>query len=101
LDQTNWESVNAKDILALKGVGIVAAQHVLVAQEIGEDGQQGMPDLGFSNLQDAIEQEPQSQQLAIIEHFSVLCVAPAMEPKRLIAMRNQIARDGKARFSSS
>ena len=36
--QANGEPMHTEDILTLESVGIVAAEHILIAQAVGEDG---------------------------------------------------------------
>ena len=42
LDQAYGETVDTKYVLALERIRVVSAQHVLVAQKIREDSEQGM-----------------------------------------------------------
>ena len=83
--QTNGKSMNTKDVLALEGIGIIAAEHILIAQAVRKDGQQGIPRLGIGHLADTSKQHAEAKQLPLVKHFSVIAIAPAVQPIRLIA----------------
>src|SRR5208283_1560108 len=95
LHQPNREPMNAKDILTFQCTGVVAPKHVLVPQEIREYREQGVPCRRILNPRNATQQQPQTQQLAVVKHLSKIAIAPTLEALRLVPIWNRIVRDGK------
>ena len=98
LNQAYGETVDAEDVLALERICVVPAQHVLVAQEIREDGKQGVSHRRVVDLAYPAQQQPQPQQLALGKHLPIAPVAPSMEAVGLVSPRNFVIGDWQPRF---
>lgn len=82
--------MHREDVQRLEGHGVVAADHVLVAQKVGEVGYQGVPDplVLFCHNRPAAQFQP--QQLPLVEHLPVAAVSPAQQSAGLVAGWNRV-----------
>ena len=75
---------------ALERRRVVAAEHVLVAQEVREHREQCVPHRSVGLVLDRLEQQAQPEQLPFGEHLAVAPVAPAVQTAALVAGRDGI-----------
>lgn len=84
--------MHREDVQGLEGHGVVAADHVLVAQEVGEVGDQGVSDPLILLLGNEPAAQFQPQELALVEHLPVAAIAPTQQAVRLVTGGDGIFR---------
>ncbi len=85
LYEANGEAVDGEYVQRLEGHRVVAAEHVLVADQIRKVGRQRVGDSGVFLLTDAAAYEFEPEELPSIEHLSVKAVPPAVESVGFVA----------------
>jgi hypothetical protein len=93
LNQSHRKTVYRKDVEGFQGHGVVAAQHVLVAEQVGKIGGQGVSHPAVPERADVAAAQLQSKQLTVIEHLPVMPVSPPVQTVGLIPRRNRFVRD--------
>ena len=86
--QSDREAVHGEDVQRLEGHRVVAAQHVLVAQQIGEVRRERVTDARVFGVGNQPATQLQTEELARIEHLPISCISPAVQPVGLVARRN-------------
>src|SRR5579872_6726014 len=67
LDQSHRETVNGEDVLALQGHRVIATEHILIPQHVGENGRQSVSHFRLLYHRDGAEQGLQSKKLAVVK----------------------------------
>jgi len=77
--------VNGKNVERLQGGGVVAADHVLVPNEVGQVGGKRSLHAGVGDFGYLPATQLQAEQLPRIKHFPVVAVTPPVQPVALVA----------------
>ena len=85
--------MHRKDVQRLERHRVIAAEHVLVAKQVGEICRQSFANALICHLGNQAATLLKSKQLSRAEHFAVVLVAPAVQPLSLVAIRNSVVWD--------
>ena len=88
LHQSDREAVHGEDVQRLERHRVVAAQHVLVTQQVGEIRRERVTDARVFGVGNQTATQLQTEELARIEHLPVARIPPAVQPVGLVAGRN-------------
>ena len=93
LNESHRKAVDGEDVLAFERVSVVAAEHILIPKRIRKDRGKRVSCFGFGDALDALQKQPQGQELPLVEHLAVALVAPPVQPLCLIAVRDLPVRE--------
>ena len=85
--------MDRKDVQRLERHGIVAAQQVLIAQQIGQIGCQRAVQPPVLDLGHEAATRLQTEKLALVEQVAVAGVSPAVQAAGLVARRDRVVGD--------
>src|SRR5581483_3289039 len=91
LDAMNRVAVNRENVEYFQGRRVVAADEVLIADEVGVDGRKRPLQL-LGLFGDALGEEVEAEKLALVVELGEAAVAPAQQSVRLVTRRNRIVR---------
>ena len=84
--------MNGKDVERLQGHGVVAAEHILVAKQVGEIGGQGLSHGSVLDFGNPAATQFQPQQLPRVEQLPIAMIAPTMKAFSFIPLGDGIIR---------
>jgi hypothetical protein len=85
--------MNGKNVEGFQGHRIVAAQHVLIAQQIGQVRRERMPDTLIFDGGNGLSAQLKAKQLTRVEKIPVSFIPPAVQSVRLVAGKNGLFRN--------
>jgi len=100
LYEADREPVNGEDVQRLERHRVVAAQHVLISQQIGQIGRERVANSLILCGGDKPAAQFKPEELARIEHLAVARIAPPVQAPRLVAGRNAFVRHEAGAYSS-
>jgi hypothetical protein len=77
--------MHRKNVQRFEGHGVIAAQHILITQEIREIGRQSIPHPFIDASRNGSTTEFKPKQLPGVKHLSVVLIPPSMEAVSFIA----------------